>query len=111
MLFLLFPIQLQIELQHIDSRLAQKAPLATIGVLRNQGVNTVHAQATQPRHPARLPLRGGGADVRIKPAGRNRDQINRHRRGLRRVCRLERGNARLHGILERRVERAVVAAA
>ena len=46
-------------------------------------------QLARPRDARGLVARRGRADVRIEPAGRGRDQVDRHRRGVARVGRAQ----------------------
>ena len=67
------------------------------------------ARARGPRAP---PGSGRGrADVRIEPAGRGRDQVDRHRRGVAGIGRAQRLDAALDRIDQRRVQRPQVRAA
>ncbi len=72
------------------------APLPAFRVLGHQGPDHLRGQAPGPGHPLHLVLGGRRADVRIEAAGRSRDQVDRHRRGVAGVGGAQGLDARLH---------------
>src|SRR5262249_58019930 len=69
------PVELQVQGEHVDPRLAQEAEGPTFDVLLDEYPHRVRRELPLARHPGDLVERRGRADVRIEPAGRGGDEI------------------------------------
>ena len=79
-LLLLRRVERQIELQHVDMRLADDAEEAALGVGLDELPDLVLRQAARLGDARHLEQRAGGRDVGIEAARRGGDQIDRDRR-------------------------------
>ena len=81
-------VQREVQLQHIHAGFAQEAELPPFGVRLDKGADFRVIQSPGFRDPMHLIVGGGGADVGIEAASGCRDQIDRRRRrvvGIRRM--------------------------
>ena len=69
-MFRILLVQRQVQLQHVDARLAQKARGPAFGVLRDQLTDLVRGDAAGFRDARHLRFRRLRADVGIEAAGR-----------------------------------------
>eukprot|EP01022_Parablepharisma_sp_SALTPOND_P006709 TRINITY_DN12717_c1_g1_i1.p1 TRINITY_DN12717_c1_g1~~TRINITY_DN12717_c1_g1_i1.p1 ORF type:complete len:1877 (-),score=641.20 TRINITY_DN12717_c1_g1_i1:7532-13162(-) len=104
-------IQGQVQLEHIDARLAEQAPLRGFAVAPDQGPDLVHAHTALTGHAGRLVVSGVRADVRIETTGRGRQQVDGNGALVAGVGLLQGLGTILGGLLQGRVGRAQVAAA
>src|SRR6516162_1685891 len=72
-------IERDIKQKHIDARLSEKAEQTPLSVVGNKLADTVFRQVARLGDAGRLEESSLRRDVRIKPARRGRNQINRHR--------------------------------
>lgn len=88
-------IQREIQLEHIDARFADEPQKTTLRMTRNQRGNRVALQATCTCDAPRLVSRCGETDIGIHPAAGGGHEIDRHRRGVRRIRRMQRFDSKL----------------
>lgn len=72
-------IEIEIQLENIDSRFAENAELSCLRVFLDEIMNPVGRSAALPRNTRDLELRSGGSDVWIDARGRCSDQIDGQR--------------------------------
>ena len=70
-------VRSQVQLQHIDARLAQETQIRPFGKLPDELIHLVHSNATGFRDPRRLRPCRVGRKMRIQAAGRSGHQIRR----------------------------------
>ena len=75
-------VERQIQLEHVDARLAEHAERAAFGVLADERRDLGRGQAARSSDARDLILGRGDADVRIEAAARRGDEIDGHRRRL-----------------------------
>jgi len=78
-----------LEREHIDAWLAEHTECPSLGGRVYQLLHPCHGDAAGTRDPRKLVGRGGRRDVRIQTAARESDQVDRHRRAVRRVSRAQ----------------------
>ena len=70
-------VECEVELEDVDARLAEEAPRAAVGVLRDQLLHGRERQVPDGGDPARLELRVGGRDVGVDAGAGGRDRVDR----------------------------------
>ena len=75
--FLARVVERQVELEYVDARLAVQAQHASVRVREEECLHGRAWHSAGPCHAAGLVLGAGEADVRVQPAGRRGDQVNR----------------------------------
>ena len=85
-------VERQVQLQHVDAWLAQKAQLTTFGVLLEQGLDTVSRDPARAGNSLHLPCRVLGRDVRVQSGPGCRDRVGGYGLGPRS------GNTLAHGV-------------
>src|SRR5579872_6896377 len=91
-------IERQVELQDVDARFAQKAPLTPLSVLFNQFLNQRDIHPARPRHAVCLGFSRSRADVRIESAAGRGGHIRRNGAGVIRVLLAEVLNRSFHSV-------------
>ena len=106
-------IECQIQLQHVDARLADARPATYPRVCAAINASHARAAAGRARAPRAPPGTRAAATLMcgIEPAGGGRDQVDRHGRAVAGIGRAQRRDARLDRIGQRRIERPEVGAA
>src|SRR6185437_14389611 len=93
------PIKREIELEHINPRLAQQPESASFDLSIHQATNALLRQAPRLGDPRHLEAGGFRRDIRVEAAARGGHQIGRDRRG--RVFLSEPIHVTLHAVAER----------
>ena len=106
------PSQRQIQLEHIDARLAEDAEGAAFGrLLAPAREPAPRDDAARSRHARDLVLGGRRRDVRIEAAAGGGHQVDRHRRCVARIGGAQRRDPVLAPRCQRRIDRPLVRAA
>jgi hypothetical protein len=104
-------IQGEIEFEHVDARFAKIPHWRSSVCCATSFARRSGASPRDPGDSRHLIFGGGRADVRVKTAGRRRDQIHRHRLGVAGIGRAQRLDARRYRVFQRRIQRAEIGAA
>ena len=107
-MFRILLVERQVELEHVDARLAQQPEIRRFGVLRNQLIELIGGNATGFGHARRLRLRLRGADVGIQAARRPGQHIGWNGPCIVRVFLVEFVHRRLHAIDQLLIGGAVI---
>ncbi len=84
-------VEIEVELEHVDTRLPEHAPLASLGVAPHQLPHHVLRHAALAGDPRHLELGGRRRQVGIEAGARRGDEVDRHRSGPLGVGRHRRG--------------------
>src|SRR5277367_6644008 len=102
-------VEIEIQFEHVDSRLSEQAQLARLSVALNEPLYLIFRNPTLPGDSRDLKLSRCGRDVGIEPGSRSRYQINGH--GLAGIVRLVAGYICLHPVNQVLIGRTQLGAA
>src|SRR5271166_6033891 len=73
-------VQLEVDLQHVDPRLAHEPERPSVLVIADHGTHLIGADATGLGYPRDLKVGVGDGDVRVEAAAAGRDRVGGHGR-------------------------------